>query len=39
MPPAAVRKWLRDNDIRSLALPRELSAAEWTTLVVELTGA
>jgi 23S rRNA (adenine-N6)-dimethyltransferase len=35
MPRASVRNWLRDNGIRSTALPRDLSAAQWVALFAE----
>jgi 23S rRNA (adenine-N6)-dimethyltransferase len=35
LPHTEVRNWLRDNNIGSNALPRDLSAAQWAALFVE----
>jgi 23S rRNA (adenine-N6)-dimethyltransferase len=39
MPRASVRKWLRDNKVGPMALPRDLSPEQWAALFVELAGA
>ena len=39
MPRATIRNWLRDNKVKPMALPRDLSAAQWAALFVGLTGA
>ena len=38
IPRQATQKWLRDNDVRASALPRDLTAAQWAALFAAAGG-